>query len=173
MLIAVLIFFSSKKNSEEAPLSFEANLKSGPCPGVTEVLKAQDKKTYNILHNFYSCNPVKRGDLIYLKFSEQLPAVIRTVYGIPGDSFALVFDKENNNWNLKINDELVLDPEKTVHFFGGKSRPVLGLYEKSLKNHLPAKNFIVFSDQSPGHQDSSILGVVNVEDFVGKVELGQ
>ena len=173
ILIGVALYYlklNSEPKSASTTFVSEEIRRHGPCPGKAETIKSEEGKTYQLLPNWYACHEVGRGDSIYLKYSDRFPPVIKIAYGIPGDRFNLERDKEHEAWNIKINHEWVTDPNGVNHFFGGKAPPVLALFEKSLKGVLGAKNCIVFSEVSPGSADSGRLGVVNSDDFLGKIE---
>ena len=63
---------------------------------------------------------------------------------------------------------------KAPYFFGAsnpKLPPPLKLLEKSRDGTLLDREIIIFSEVPPGNRDSGTLGVVNLNDVVGKVEV--
>ena len=171
VLFAIFLLNQFFPRVEKRTLVSDEARRRGPCPGETKRIDGNGK-SYQLLPNWYSCHEVARGDLVYLRFSDQLAPVVKTVYGVPGDHFKLLPDKDHQAWNIEINDKLlVTGDDKKPHFFGQKVPTLLNLYEKTQKGTLQPKNFIVFSENSPGDADSGTLGVVNVDDFIGKVEV--
>lgn len=171
LVVAVILILNRRPQSIQ-PRTFasEEERRNGPCPGTIENVQTADQKTHRLIPNWYACHPVERGDLVYLRFSDRISPVARKVYGIPNDSFQLSFNEQHQGWEIKINGELLKDREKKTFVFGSKNPPLLSLYERSMKGILTAKSFIVFSETSPGDADSGSLGVVNVDDFIGKIE---
>jgi hypothetical protein len=161
-------------------LQSEEQRRNGPCPGETKTIAMKDAQMpklfpvgsqFRVLTNWYSCHQVERGDLIYLRYSFKLDSVVRKVYGIPGDKFEVIKDTVHKAWGLSINGERVSDPDGASHFFGNENPPLLSLYtSKGNKGTLGSKNYIVFSEKSPSASDSGTLGLVNSDDFLGKIE---
>jgi hypothetical protein len=169
LLIAAGIAMYRYRSHQKPVMTYvsEQARRKGPCPGKEEKFQAEGK-SYRLLTNWYACHPVERGDLVYLRFSDRLDPVVRRVYGIPKDHFKVTADKAHRAWNLLINEKMVVDQQTKPRFFGAEKPPLLSLYEKT---ELKPGTFIVFAEASPGSQDSGTLGVVNSDDFLGKVEL--
>ncbi|MBC7397995.1 MAG: hypothetical protein H7333_11180 [Bdellovibrionales bacterium] len=180
-ILAVILMRSANKGGEDAGNTFvdEQKRMSGPCPGTTEIIEMKDSampksmpvgKKFKLLPNWYTCHEVKQGDLVYFRFSSSIDPVVRKVAGVPGKDFKLIQNKKDKNWNIEIDGDLLKDPGKDAHFFGSEHQTLIGLYEKSNKGKLMPRNYLVFSEESPGEKDSGTLGVVNSDDFLGKVE---
>jgi len=161
--------FNHPKPPPQSAFLEDQKRRSGPCPGPEETIEVNGK-TYTYLPNWYACHPVERGDRVYFRFSNSLEPVVRTIYAIPGDHVELVKDSTLHHWNLKVGHDLVLDADHEPHFFGVKALPVLSLYLKEKMPVLKDKNYILFDDHSPSRADSGTLGVVNSDDFLGKIE---
>ena len=170
-------------NSPVAVATLAAKLPENPClkPNYeTEQIEMKDSHMkglievgdkYTVVKGWYKCNPVKRDDVVFYVYNYGQPAVPRLVHAIPGDKFKLVKDKKRKAWNLSVNGKLVTNGDgKEPHFFGNDAPPVLSLYENSMKGVLAPSTYIIFSTVSPGSFDSE-MGVVNSEDFRGKVDM--
>gem|GEM_PF-4144637 len=151
---------------------------SGPCPGKIETRKMMDgsmkglleeNMEYKLTLDYYWCNKAEKGDIVLLRWAQSQEPVVRKVFGVEGDHFQVIFDKKNKNWNLKINDKWVMD-QKSPLGFGGEMPPPLKLLETSRKGVLGKRELIVFAPGAFGTHDSILLGVVNLNDVVGKVE---
>ena len=183
VLSLIIIFKDHLRPEKKSSYISEQERLKGPCPGKTETLVAKDPAMsallpegtkFHMIENWYACKPVERGDLVMYRYSFQRDPVVRQVVGVPGDKFELVEDKVHHSWNLLVNGKLILDKDKEAHYFGALGRPsVLSLYAKNGKGTLNPKNSIVFNKTSPSQLDSGMFGVVNVDDFLGKVELIQ
>jgi hypothetical protein len=154
--------------------------KDGICPGSIKTMTMADDhlrgvlergEKFKLIENFYDCNPVKRGDLIYYQYSDQLDPVVKIVTGIPGDNFILKPDLQRRAWNIYINGK----PIKSViqregnYFFGGQTSPTLSLFSKTHQNTIWPDELIALSTYSPGDNDSGIFGMVKLVEVVGKV----
>ncbi len=144
-------------------------MKDGYMKGLIEI-----GTKYTAIKGWYRCNPVKRGDIVFYRYNSNFPPVPRLVHAIPGDKFKLVQDKKRKAWNLAINGKVVTNHDgEEPHYFGNETAaPILSLYEKTMKGVLVPSTYVIFSTVSPGSQDSE-LGVVNSEDFVGRVEVSE
>lgn len=174
-------FFIHKKPTPK-PIAKHPYDFSGPCPGEVKTEKMNDNlmngviaegENYKLITNYYWCNPVKNGDLVLLRFSQAFEPVVRRVYAIPGDEFKVYFNKSQGSWNVDVNDEVVTI-RKAPYFFGAgdsKLPPPLKLLEVSRQGTLLDREIIIFSETPPGIRDSGTLGVVNLNDVVGKVEV--
>lgn len=137
---------------------------------MTEILKKGQPAT--LLTHFYKCNPVKKNDLVYFRFSEHIDPVIRIVKGVPGDRYQLVEDKSRKGqWTISINGELILDGSSPgqPYLMASNSVPPLKTYELSRGGLLREDEYIVLSTRSPSLSDSTNLGLISKNSFVGKV----
>jgi hypothetical protein len=184
LFLSFILFLSLRKTLQPIVVSLvsEDQRRNGSCPGVTQTLDVKDSfmpkhfplgAKFKLLANWYACHEVERGDQIYLRYSFKFDPVIRTVYGVPGDKFEIFKDPIHAAWNISINGARMEDAPNFLHFFGNENPPLLSLYVKSGKGVLEPKNYIVFSETSPGAFDSGTLGLVNVDDFLGKAEHSQ
>jgi hypothetical protein len=182
LFLCFILFMSLKRTLKPTVVNLvsEEERRGGACPGPTETPVMKETlmpkhfpagSKFNVLPNWYSCHPVERGDTIYLRYSFKLDSVVRIVYGVPGDKFQVIKDSANKAWGVSINGERVQDADGKSHFFGNENAPLLSLYTaKDNKGTLGPKNFIVFSESSPSNADSGTLGLVSVDDFLGKVQ---
>jgi hypothetical protein len=153
--------------------------KGGPCPGERVRLVMGDVymrgiieegEKFDVIMNYYACNPFKRGDYILQHLSASMDPVVKILRGLPGDKFELSKDSGGRGWNLVINgDPVMWEAENKPYFFGGKQAPTLALYEKSRKGILGADEIIILGNWPPGNNDSGIFGVFSINDVLGKV----
>ncbi|MEO5970954.1 MAG: hypothetical protein ABIQ95_13580 [Bdellovibrionia bacterium] len=186
--IGLYWFFHSQNNSQTLTEKTTVNAvvpkpKVDPCLDPkyeTERLEMKDGymkglieagEKYTVVKGWYRCNPVKPGDIVFYRYNTNFPPVPRLVQGVPGDKFKLIIDKKRKAWNLSVNGKVITNNDgQEPHYFGNESTaPVLSLYEKSMKGVLAPTTYLIFSTVTPGNFDSE-MGVVNSEDFMGKVE---
>lgn len=123
----------------------------------------------NVLENFYSCNTPQRGDIVYYKFSEHIPPVVRFVRGIPGDNYQLKEDKnKKGRWTISINGKQINSGDE-AYYIESNSVPPLKTYELSRHGLLRDDEYILLGNKSPSASDSSNLGLINKSALVGKV----
>ena len=167
--VGVIIFFMSSGNKipRDGLTLIEQDRKlKGACPGPVEVVSGE-----KVVTNWYACHKVQKGDSVLYQFSGTKPAVIRTVVAVENDEFTWVEDKKHQAWNLKVDNKLVLDADKNPHFFGRFGiPPMISLNAGKTSGVLKKDTVIIFAKDSPGGLDSSMFGVVNQVDYLGKVE---
>lgn len=126
-------------------------------------------QSYEVLQNYYSCNPIKKDDLVWYRISPPIEPVVKIVKAVPGDSFKLTRSEEDKEkWFIDVNGS----PVKTMgekYFFISKIVPPLKTYEISRKGKLREKEFILLSNVPPGLSDSSNLGLIQRAKLEGRV----
>ena len=174
IVILIAIWFSYKRMTEPetgtGSYLEDSKRRSGPCPGVSQIVESEGKKL-KLIPNWYECNPLKAGDLVWSRFSFTKDPVARRLISVPGNTFSLEKDSEQEGWKLLVNDKIVLNSEKKPYVFGkGQHEPPLTLYTKKGIGTLKPREAILFADPSAGYLDSGMFGVVNADDFLGKLE---
>lgn len=149
------------------------------CPAETRNLIMDDVYMRGIIEkgsdfvaamNWYACHQPARGDVVLYRFSRKLPPAVKRVVAIPGDTISVKPDEQGNGWNLYVNN-LRIESEGQAYFFGGKVPPPIKLYEMANAGVLAKDKVIVLSSFPPGDLDSSIFGVVSIEDIVAKIQM--
>ncbi len=153
--------------------------KNSPCPDKREMVMQdyymrgiiEKDHRYTALINYYACNPIQKGDYVLYRFAPNVPPVVRIVRAVEGDKFELKKDKKRKAWNIFINGDLLVVGNE-AHFFGTDvAIPPLGLALASRRAGLLPGDVALFSSWAPGDLDSSIFGLANIEDIIGKVEV--
>lgn len=144
--------------------SLPGRMTDGQMPGLLNV-----GREFKVLLNFYACNPIKRGDLVYFRFSESIEPAIRSVVGLPDDLFEVVQDTaEPRRYFVKINGQFVTVNELQYYFLSDVTPP-LKTYELSRRGRLGAKEYIILTNVPNGITDSSNFGLVRANEFTGRV----
>jgi len=153
----------------------------GKCETHIETFKIKDRQMTGLLSldqdvkvrmNWYQCNPAEKGDIVLYRYSTEFDPVFKIVRAVEGDEFAVTKDKKWGAWNITINGDMLMDDSKEPHYFGAAAPTVLSLYEKGQKGVLRPGDVLVFSNVSPGQNDSGLYGVANISELIGKVESG-
>src|SRR5687768_14521532 len=88
-----VIYSTVKKKMEDKTFGNMSCVKS------TVEVKADDEhmdgiiakdQSVKLLTNYYNCNKVALNELVYFRFSEQIPPVIRWVRGVPGNRYEVM-----------------------------------------------------------------------------------
>lgn len=132
-----------------------------------------DKGTnVSIYDDFYNCNEVKHGDLVYYRFSDQIEPVVRVVHGIPGDRYSLTENADKKgSWFISVNGQNVKAQTGEDYLIESNTVPPLKTYELSRGGILGPDEYILLSAKPPGLSDSSNLGLINKKNLVGRVVL--
>jgi hypothetical protein len=172
-------FLAPRPTEDEKPRI--QKLAVGPCPGETVDLVMQDTlmdgwirkdQKIRVITNWYACNPIEKGDLVYYQYSSNFDPVVKVVRAAPGDFFKVARDKKFGAWNLIVNGDLLMDEaSQAPYYFGAEPNTVLSLYEKANGGVLKDGDVILLSNVPPGGNDSGLYGVANVTDIIGKVEI--
>jgi hypothetical protein len=126
-----------------------------------------------ILQNFYQCNAVQRGDYVQFNIADGLAPVVRIVHGVPGDHYEVIEDKSTKGrWTISINSKPV-EANGMAYFIESNTVPPLRTYQLSRNGTLGENEYIILSAKPPGLSDSSNLGLVARERFIGKATLIQ
>jgi hypothetical protein len=182
LALSIGVFFYLKKESPKVDEPKEILIGNGqPCPGETLELTAQDthmdgllklNQKFKVIINWYACHEIEKGDLVYYRYTPTLDPVVKVVRATEGDKFQVLFDKKHGAWNLKVNDEFVMDAvSDTPFYFGARPPSPLSLYEKANRGVLQKGDLILLSNVPPGSNDSGLFGVANIADVIGKVEV--
>lgn len=180
-LLGVLIFASwfwwQQKPAEKQTRKEIYNFDLSQCPGKTITVQMNDpylrglieeKSEIEVVLNAFSCQEIKRDDLVLYRYSEFAEPVLRRVVAAPGDTFS-VEEKEGQGWILIVNKKPVVANAGGDYIFGGELPPPLALAEESHKGVLGTHEAILFSSFPPGDKDSGVFGVISVSDIIGKV----
>jgi signal peptidase I len=122
-----------------------------------------------VLQNYYACNPIERGDVVVYSFSATQERIVKSVKGIPGDTFAL--KPSGAVWNLIINGSVAKDSTGEPYQLDARGNAMLSLYAHDYKGVIPADSYLILGNVPTGSLDSTHFGLVSDTDFIGKVQL--
>lgn len=169
--ILYVVFKSWKISSEQAK---EGNLACVKQQSLYEVKDEhmiglfEEGEKLRIYPNYYQCNQVARGDYVYFSIADGLAPVVRVVHGLPGDRYDVTEDKsQKGRWNISINGKVV-ETNGKPYYIQSNTVPPLRTYQLSRKGILEENEYIILSHNPPGLSDSSNLGLIKRERFVGK-----
>lgn len=123
---------------------------------------------YQVLLNYYRCNPVQRLDLISFKSSSVAEPTVKRVQALPGDEFSVIETDTPGEFQLKVNGTLVMGRDKP-YFFRSQGISPLKSLEMARQGRLGPNEYLLLSDTSPGFADSTSLGVIKNTAFEGRV----
>ena len=111
------------------------------------------------ISNYYVNNDIQRDDVVLYNFTRNINLIIKRVKGIPGDSF------EYGDNNIYINGQILKNSQNISYFINSN---MLELYANSYPV-LPKDTYLILGDTPRGSKDSSVFGLVNKNEIVGKV----
>jgi signal peptidase I len=119
------------------------------------------------LFGYYDCHEIKRNDLVLYRYAGDKIPLLKIVKGVPKDTFQLVL-QENGSYKLVINGEVVVNSQGISYTFSGNRYKMLALYERDYKGIIPENTYLLLGDQINGSVDSSVFGLIDKSDIIGK-----
>lgn len=133
---------------------------------LSPLLESSDE--VKILFGYYSCHKVKKEDLVVLNISGYDYPLIKIAKGVPGDSFDL--KKAEGGYNILINGSIVLNSENKPYLISESKYNLLSLYQEDYNGVIPDKAYLFLGNITTGSLDSTMLGLINKDNILGKVE---
>ena len=122
-----------------------------------------------VLENYYACNDVKRGDIVLYDYAGSVNPLIKVVKGIPGDKIDLK-QNDKSGWNILINGEILKTSKGEPYNIDTRGYKMLNLYIKDYGGEIPQDGYLILGNNPVGTLDSTVFGLVNKDDFIGKVK---
>lgn len=122
-----------------------------------------------IMYGFYSCNPVRDGDLVIYRYAGSKDPLIKIARAVAGDAFDL--EQAKNGWNILVNGKILKNSEGVPYSISAARKNMLGLYISDYKGVIPAGAAMILGDRPEGTLDSTQFGLVGVNDILGRAEL--
>ncbi|MBI4993969.1 signal peptidase I [Candidatus Wolfebacteria bacterium] len=122
-----------------------------------------------ILFGFYDCNKIRRGDIVAYNYAGNPEPIIKIVKGVEGDKFQL--KKTSSSWNISINDKIVENSEGEPYVLNERGYKMLSLYERDYGGVIPLNAYLILGNAANGTLDSSVFGLIDKSDILGKVKL--
>ena len=116
-----------------------------------------------VLRNYYSCNPLKRGDIVVFKFKTRKELFVKKLVGMPGD----VIEFEGNH--LRLNNKILKNSRGEPYIFSERSKRILSIPLKNGK--IPENMYLVLGEETKNSFDSREFGYLSKEHILGKVVL--
>ncbi len=121
------------------------------------------------LFGYYECYEIKRGDIILYQYTGNENLLIKSIKGVPGDSFQL--QREDKRWYILVNGEILRNSEEDPYFLHEGSEKMIALYEENHEGVIPKGAYLLFGDNTQSALDSSRFGLVGKGDILAKVEV--
>ena len=174
IVIAELVFFAYLKLKE---INYNRQFNLTCVSGQTdEIVRGQslsglieEGQTVKLLKNFYSCNPIKRGDIVAYNYAGRPEPIIKIAKGLPGDRFNLQ-KNERGNYNILINDKIIATSANQPYVLQAGTQKMLELYINDYKGVIPPDTYLIFGNIATGSLDSTRFGLVGKEGIIGKIE---
>jgi len=123
------------------------------------------------LYGYYNCHPIKRNDIVLVRYSGNKYPLIKIVKGIPNDSFHL--KKVKNGWQILVNGKVLKNSEGKAYLLNEQRKKMLFLYEKDYHGVIPENAYLVLGNLPEGSMDSTRFGLIGKSSIIAKVEILQ
>lgn len=118
-----------------------------------------DKQTLDLDLSYYTCHPIKQGDIIVFEIPGRANRIIKKVFGVPGDKF------EYKNLRIFINGKIIKNSQNAEYKIDSK---MLKLFADSYPV-IPKDSYFVLGDSPSGSFDGSKMGFIDIKQIVGKI----
>ena len=119
-----------------------------------------------IKNGSHAVSEIKRGDIVAIQPFKRKTPLIKRIVAISGDRFHV----DGDRGFFFVNDNVVLNSVSQPYHFDIKKRHTLQRYEATFKGLIPNDSFLVFGDQVAGTLDSTVFGLVGIDEIIGVVE---
>ncbi len=164
------IITNPTENITSTPPSPSANCKiqeisdtvsGGSMSGIVE-----DGQKITVLKNYYSCNEVKRNDVVIYNYAGNPDPLIKIVRAIPGDKWTIKLDSQG--YEIIVNGNPLKTSRGEIYQIPTGRIQILKLYSVSYPI-IPANTYLILGNLSEGSIDSVRFGLIGKSDIVGKV----
>jgi len=149
--------YSDMKNNSCVTKTETRLVRGGSMAGLID-----DGKKVKILYGYYDCNPVERGNVILYNYPGNPNPIIKSVRGLPGDTFSV----ENN---IILNGQPLTNDNGQPYKLDEQEGKLLELYEKDYHGRIPPDTYLILGNITYGSLDSTKFGLVGGKDVLGKV----
>lgn len=119
-----------------------------------------------ILFGYYSCNPVRAGDMVVYSYAGHSAPLLKVVHGMPGDRIEL--QRQTDGWRLIINGEQARTSLNEPYFLDSHAHAILALYIRDYKGIIPNDSYLILGNLSEGTLDSTRFGLIHKNDLMGR-----
>jgi signal peptidase I len=134
---------------------------------LSPLIKSGDE--VKILIGYYDCHKIEREDIVAYDYKGDDVPIIKIVKGSPGDQISLT--STGSGWNILINGQAVKNSEGKEYLIDGQGYNMLSLYIKDYQGKIPENAYLILGNIASGTVDSTVFGLVDKSDILGKVEL--
>ncbi len=116
-----------------------------------------------LLRGYYDCNPVRRGDIVAIKFKTRTEIFVKRIVGLPGDEVRF------EGVHLFLNGNLLRNSNNQPYVFSERAKKILSIPLQNGK--IPANSFLVLGEEVNEEDsfDSRFFGYISRGHIVGKV----
>lgn len=116
--------------------------------------------------NYYVCNAPQREEFVVFRLGGPDTWLIKRIVGIAGDTWKLD-SLENGQFQLRVNDSLVLDADEQPYVFNKNRKNMLQLYINAYHGIIPENSLVVLGADA-NTRDSSVFGLIGMDSLVGR-----
>ncbi len=137
--------------------------------GVSMAGIVENGQNVTVLDGYYRCNKLARDDVIIYNFSGDKNPLIKSVKGIPGDTFSL--EQTASGTFIDVDGKRLMTSDGQAYTFDVQRTKMLSLYVDDYHGVIPQNSAIILGNIATGSVDSSQFGLVSADDIIGKVSL--
>ena len=126
-------------------------------------------KEITILHGYYDCDLIKKGDVVAYNYAGNNNPIIKTVLGLPKDDFKITQFRDTAEYLLLINGQPLANSNGQPYRLDREEAKMLQLYEKDYRGKIPPETYLILGNITSGSLDSIKFGLVGEKDILGKV----
>lgn len=131
-----------------------------------------------ILHGYYDCNPVRRGDIVVFTYSGNLGNDlywIKTAQGLPGDRIGLGEKNHAGKRLLLINGQAIRNPAGRRYRVDkiGESYIRLAMARQMTDRKIPRGRYLMLGTAAIGGWDSRRVGLISHTALIGKAVVAE
>lgn len=110
---------------------------------------------------------ISRNDIVILSIESHASPLVKIVFGLPGDTWDVI-QKPNGHFSVLINNEILKNPVGVEYSFSPEKVKILQMQIKITKKIIPEGTYLVFGANPSGTTDSSVFGLIETEQILGK-----
>jgi len=164
IVLSGLIYFSQSEKSS-CPIQTKKEIVRGSS------MEPLIKSGYEItaLYGYYDCQPIKRNDIVLVKYAGNQDPLIKVVKAIPEDKWELNENKEKNTFEIIVNGQALKNSQGAIYQIPSSKIKVLQLYQKDYPI-IPENTYLVMGNLVSGSMDATKFGLIDKSSILAKVE---
>lgn len=168
LILCGLLFFlnsstTKKTVSQKVP---QSNTLKSTVEGNSLSPLIEDGTKVEIQLGYYASTTPTRGEVVAYDYAGKEVPIIKIIKGMPGDAWRL--EKKGDGYHIFVNNQVLKNSEGKEYLISESRSKMLQLYATTYPL-IPQDSCLIMGDQIGGTTDSTVFGLVNLSDVLGKV----